>query len=187
MNPQDDESLFLAYGKGDVTAFTTLYARYNPSLYRYFLRQTDAKVSAEDLYQDVWQKVIRGAANYQPTAKFSTWLFTIAHNTLVDHYRQQGRANEVMDDKQNSLADDSESHAEQPVDALNIARIKGSLLFCLNKLPLHQRETFILKEEAGLSSKEVAHIVGGGVEAIKSRLRYAFKNLRTCLSHKLDR
>ena len=79
----------LDYRDGDVTAFDELYRRYRGSLYRYFLRQCYQASVAEELYQDVWMKLIKARENYQVKAKFSTWLFHLAHNHLIDFYRKQ--------------------------------------------------------------------------------------------------
>ena len=89
---ETDEALMLAYGSGDAGAFERLYARHKGPLYRYVLRSVKARGEAEELFQDIWMKVIEARARYQPKAKFTTWLYTVAHNRMVDHWRSRGLA-----------------------------------------------------------------------------------------------
>jgi RNA polymerase sigma-70 factor (ECF subfamily) len=86
-----DEGLMLAYRDGEGATFETLYARWRGPLYRYFLRQCGHAGQADELFQDVFMRVIGAAAGYEPTARFTTWLFRIAHNRLIDHWRKTGR------------------------------------------------------------------------------------------------
>ena len=84
-----DEALMLAYAGGDGDAFTELYERHRARLFHYLLGQLRDRPLAEELYQDVWQKVIGARAGWEPDAAFSTWLYRIAHNRLNDHWRAQ--------------------------------------------------------------------------------------------------
>ena len=81
---QTDASLMQLYASGDLRAFETLYNRHKGGLYRYFMRHIREPSAAEDLYQEIWNKVIIQAKHYKPSAKFTTWLYTLAHNKLVD-------------------------------------------------------------------------------------------------------
>src|SRR5688572_11572271 len=85
-----DEQLMLAYREGDAGAFETLYKRHRGALYRFVLRAVRQKASAEELYQEAWIRVIEARGRYTPQARFTTWLYTIAHNLLVDHWRKKG-------------------------------------------------------------------------------------------------
>ncbi|HNQ04975.1 MAG TPA: sigma-70 family RNA polymerase sigma factor [Thiobacillaceae bacterium] len=177
-----DEALMLAYRAGEVAAFTALYARWRARLYRYLAHQ--APDHAEELFQDVWLKVVRARGHYEVTAKFSTWLFRIAHNRLMDHFRARGRcvlecADQPMDDP----ADDPAAPDSQAPPAM-LARkeIARDILACLEALPAPQREAFLLAEEAGMSLAEIAQAAGVGRETAKSRLRYALDRLRRCLA-----
>src|SRR5271154_548459 len=88
---ESDEDLMLRFGRGDGAAFETLYRRHESRVFRYLHRNVRNEANANDLMQEVWFAVARGAANYQPTAKFTTWLFTIAHNRMVDMIRANQR------------------------------------------------------------------------------------------------
>jgi RNA polymerase sigma factor (sigma-70 family) len=112
-----DEELMLAYGTGDAAAFDALYARHKGGVYRYLLRQCRQPGVAAELFQDVWMNLIRARASYAPTAKFTTWLYRLAHNRMVDHFRASGHLTLVS-------ADD-EAH-EDAVIALPAARATES-------------------------------------------------------------
>jgi RNA polymerase sigma-70 factor (ECF subfamily) len=180
-----DEALMLAYRDGDGTAFEVLYGRWRGPLYRYFLRQCGHAGQADELFQDVFMRVIGATANYAPTARFSTWLFRIAHNRLVDHWRKMGR--EPVDPLPSGEdGDDCEPDLPAPDGAApdrqaERRELREALMAALNELPALQRETFLLAEEGGLTVEEIASIAGVGRETIKSRLRYATGKLRSKL------
>ena len=98
MVEDSDETLMLAYGKGDARAFEVLYERYRGSLYRNFQRHVGDTVTANDLYQDCWEKVIAARRRYNDRAPFRAWLFRIAHNLRVDHYRARKPAETLPQD-----------------------------------------------------------------------------------------
>src|SRR5512144_2460872 len=108
-----DETLMLAYAAGDAAAFDRLYARHRGGVYRYLLRHCGSAGTADDLFQDVWMNAIRARASYVPSAKFTTWLYRIAHNRLIDHWRASGQADFVT-----ASADDD----DDPLDAVSAAR-----------------------------------------------------------------
>jgi RNA polymerase sigma-70 factor (ECF subfamily) len=180
-----DEALMLAYRDGDGTAFEALYGRWRGPLYRYFLRQCGHAGQADELFQDVFMRVIGASASYEPTAKFTTWLFRIAHNRLVDHWRKTGR--EPVDPlPSNEDGDDCEFDPPGPEDAgperqAERRELAQALMAALNELPEVQREAFLFAEEGGLTLEEIASISGVGRETSKSRLRYATAKLRNKL------
>jgi len=173
-----DETLMLRYGAGDADAFTRLYARHKGPLYRYLLRQCGQPAVAEELFQDVWLKLIAARTGYTVQAKF-TWLYRLAHNRLIDHYRASARRLPT------SAAADCPEWAEapapaeaQPENQEDHRQQVQHLLRLLGELPEAQREAFLLKEEAGLSLEAIAQATGTGRETVKSRLRYALARLR---------
>src|SRR3989338_1153469 len=86
---QSDEELMLGYRNGDAAAFEVLYIRHKGALYRYLLRQCRVAVVAEELLQDVWLNLVRARERYEVKAKFTTYLFRLAPNRLIDYYRRQ--------------------------------------------------------------------------------------------------
>ena len=181
-----DEELMLAYGAGDAAAFDALYARHKGPVYRYLLRHCGNAASADELFQDVWTNVVRSRQGYAPSAKFTTWLYTLAHHRLVDHWRASGQVGFVS-------IDDDEGDARDIVDALPGRRVDEPearvqsreigrrLSEALASLPAVQRDAFLLQQEAGLSLAEIAALTGAGEETVKSRLRYATAKLRAAL------
>src|ERR687892_1691558 len=85
-----DEELMLAYRGGDAGAFEALHKRHRGAVYRFILRAVKQRSTAEELFQDAWMRVIEARERYAPQARFTTWLYTIAHNLLVDHWRRKG-------------------------------------------------------------------------------------------------
>ncbi len=170
----------LGYRDGDIGAFEILYSRHKGPLYRYLLRQCHSAALAEEFFQDVWMNLIRARARYEPRAKFSTYLYTLAHNRLVDFYRRQAHPNPVSyDDPSNEILEHVPGpHAEQPEQRADHRRGALRLLALIEQLPHPQREAFLLREEAGLSLEAIAQVTGVTVEAAKSRLRYAVAKLR---------
>src|SRR5512134_7696 len=112
-----DETLMQAYARGDAAAFDVLYARHKGGVFRYLLRHCGNGGTAEELFQDVWMSAIRARATYVPTAKFATWLYTLARHRLVDHWRSTGQASLVSADDEatrNAVAALPASDADGP-------------------------------------------------------------------------
>src|SRR5579863_611233 len=84
---ESDEELMARYGRGDAAAFESLYRRHEMRVWRYLERNVRNRATADELMQEVWFAVARDAARYEPSAKFTTWLFTIAHNRMIDSIR----------------------------------------------------------------------------------------------------
>ena len=183
-----DEQLMLSYGQGDVQAFTQLYLRHKKSLYRYFLRQCASVQVAEELYQEVWNKLIKARSQYQVSAKFTTWLYRIAHNELIDHYRRTGTQNKWLDgDNQDiEIAEFADHNNQSDAEKLEQAQQAKQLKVCLAQLPREQKEAFLLKHEAGFTLKEIAELVAETTENIKSRIRYAQAKLKQCIRYKME-
>jgi RNA polymerase sigma-70 factor (ECF subfamily) len=182
----NDETLMLAYAAGDAAAFDALYARHKGPVYRYLLRQCGNAGTAEELFQDVWMNAIRARASYVPSAKFTTWLYTLARHRLVDHWRARGQIGFVsLDDEDDDARSRVEaipgSRVDEPATRAESAEIGRRIKEALTSLPAVQREAFLLQQEAGLSLAEIAEVTGAGEETVKSRLRYASAKLRAAL------
>ena len=179
MEEGTDEQLMLAYRGGDAAAFDVLYRKHRGGLFRYVARIVRERRLAEELFQEVWLRVIEARARYAPQAKFSTWLYAIAHNRLIDHFRASGlRSVEIMVDE---LPDPPAPAGEQPERKAQAREQGARLIAALEAMPPAQREAFLLHEEAGLSVPEIAQVTATSEEAAKSRLRYAVAKLREAL------
>lgn len=178
--PDDsDEALMLAYRDGDAGAFDVLYARHRGGTYRYLLRQCRNAGLAEEMFQDVWMNLIRARAAYTVQARFTTYLYRIAHNRLMDHFRRHDSDAVSLDDDNAVPMDEpvAPRSADPAVSAESRAQA-AQLLVLLNKLPDEQREAFVLQQEGGMSVEEIAEATGVNRETAKSRLRYALAKLR---------
>lgn len=175
-----DEELMLLYRDGNAGAFDALYARHKGGVFRYLLRQCRDAATAEELFQDVWMNLIRARAGYTVQAKFTTYLYHLAHNRLIDHYRSNGKVTVVsIDDEIGEEIAELPDERDQPADiALDTRRQAGRLLDLIAALPEVQREAFLLQQEAGMSVEEIAQATGVNRETAKSRLRYAMARLR---------
>jgi len=177
-----DEELMLAYATGDAAAFESLYLKHKGAVYRYMLKLCRNEAVAEELYQEVWMKLIKARENYQVKAKFTTYLYKLAHNQFIDHYRKQ---NVRIVEDQSIEVDDVEPgqlSANNPEKQTQTSQAINKLSELLDALPNEQREVFLLREEAGMSMPEIAETLSINTEAAKSRLRYAINKLRAGLS-----
>ena len=175
-----DETLMLAYAAGDAAAFEQLYARHRGKLYRYLQRQLRDSALADELFQDVWQRVISARAGWAPDAGFATWLYTIAHHRLGDHWRSlkhRPSAPADADERMARVAD-----PDTPERVLSEFEHRRQLQLALDDLPEEQREVLLLRLEQELTLEEIGDVTGVGRETVKSRLRYAMDKLRARLS-----
>ena len=176
-----DEELMLRYGRGDARAFELLYRRHRLPLYRFLLRQLGNVESAEELFQDLWMRVVNSRGRYQARAKFTSWVYAIAHNRLMDFYRANGRASFLSHEESESVLEDLPAAEIAPDLRLDRKRAVKRLLAALGELPDAQREAFLLQQESDMSIDEIAAATGVGAETVKSRLRYAVAKLRASL------
>ena len=177
-----DEALMLSYARGAAAAFDMLYARHRGGVYRYVLRHCGNADVADEIFQDVWMNVIRTRSTYAATSRFSAWLYTLAHNRLVDHWRAAGHANTVSIDGDEQVSDAvtalPAARADEPDERAEQRDVAAKLRMALARIPPLQRDALLLQQESGLSLLEIATLTGVGVETVKSRLRYAVAKLR---------
>src|SRR5580698_3623381 len=181
---ETDEGLLRRCVLGDCDAFATLYRRHELRVWRYLERNVRNRAIADELMQEVWFAVARDATRYEPSARFTTWLFTIAHNRMIDSIRAN-RAHASLDE----LGYDAEAVVRQLTADPNagpleeaVARDQARALNnAVEKLPGEQREAFLLQVEGDLSVEEIASITDSSFETTKSRLRYARTKLRELL------
>jgi len=157
-----DEQLMLAYREGDAGAFDELYKRHKGALFRLVLRSVRDRATAEELYQEIWMRAIEARSRYEAQAKFTTWLYTIAHNRLVDHWRKRGLALVSLDGEEPGAAEPPAGAGYEPQRILEAKQSHARFARALESLPAAQREAFLLHEEAGMNVAEIARATGAG-------------------------
>jgi RNA polymerase sigma-70 factor, ECF subfamily len=181
-----DEQLMLAYRDGDAGAFDALYRRHKGGVYRYMLRQCRDRAVVDELFQDVWMNLIRAREGYTVQARFTTYIYTLAHNRLIDHYRKAGGAALVSfddDDEDTPVINEPvAAPRDEPERHLEVKQQAAQLLRLLDDLPAAQREAFIMQYEGGMTVEEIATAAGVNRETAKSRLRYALSKIRQGLA-----
>jgi RNA polymerase sigma-70 factor (ECF subfamily) len=181
MEEQADAQLMLRYAAGDARAFEELYERNRRALWRFIRRLVGDAAATDDVFQECWSRVIGSRERYRPKARFGTWLYRIAYNCCMDHWRRSGRrtAHETMDDDAIDAAADSQ--VSNPHEIAVASEKSARLNTALVRLPEEQRLAFLLYVEGGLSVAEIAQQTGTGAETAKSRLRYAVAHLKEML------
>ena len=186
---ESDEAAMQRFAAGDANAFERLYERHGLRVWRYLLRHVRDASLADDLLQDVWFAVARQAQQYRPTARFTTWVFTMAHHRMVDHWRT-AKAHLSLDAGNDAMTGDgAQSLAETlaadsgfgPLRQALSQELADALIDAISQLPTEQRAAFLLQAEAGMSVQEIALTTGVAFETARSRLRYARQSLRRML------
>ncbi len=175
----------LSYQDGAAAAFDVLYARHKGGLYRYVFRQLNQREDiANEIFQDIWMKLIKARSNYQATAKFTTWLYRMAHNRLVDYWRSEKPLK--LQVEYDAIDGNSSEYIAEHVDfnpqhSLQKNQIRQHIKRAIAELPEEQRSAILLKEDGMLSLAEIADVTGVNRETVKSRLRYGMKRLQGVL------
>ncbi|WP_215731455.1 MULTISPECIES: RNA polymerase sigma factor [unclassified Pseudomonas] len=179
-----DETLLARYREGDGAAFEILYARHRQSLYRFLLGLSGKAELADEVFQETWLSLIRSASQPQGRAIFRTWLFQIARNRLIDHWRKHGARQPLHDsyDEQTHAVSDE---AADPEQLLSLSRDSQRLETALQSLPADQREVFLLRAHGDLDLAQIASLTETPLETVKSRLRYAQHKLRRLLAEEV--
>ena len=187
LSAETDENLMMRFGRGDAAAFDALYRRHEAKVFRYLFRCVRDQASANDLMQEVWFAVARSAQRYEPTAKFTTWLFTLAHNRMIDLIRKSRPMQSLDADVDGDAADGGlvdriagDPRLEPQADAQTRDEAQA-LMSAVARLPTEQRTAFLLQAEGDLSLEDIAAATGASFETVKSRLRYARAKLRQLL------
>jgi RNA polymerase sigma-70 factor (ECF subfamily) len=176
-----DAQLMLRYAAGDARAFDELYAAHRHGLWRFIRRSVLNAAATDDVFQECWSRVVAHRENYRPEARFATWLYRIAHNCCMDHWRKSGRraTRETADDEAVAAAADEANPG--PLGAALEGEAGARLAAAIEGLPEDQRVAFLLYVEGGLSVAEIGETTGVNPETAKSRLRYAVARLKQAL------
>lgn len=180
MDPPDERELLLRHRDGDPSAFPKLVARYRAPVYSYLVRCGVRESDRDDVFQDIFIKIHRAAAQFQSERPLHPWLFTIVANTVRTHYRKR-RVSEIV------FMQSSQREPRDPApdgERLAVARQTATWLEEeIRKLPLMQREVLLLACIENLAQKDIAAALELPINTVKTHLRRA----RLALVRKLAR
>jgi len=191
---ESDETLLKAFRAGDARAFERLVARHEKPVWCYVRRFVKDPATAEDLLQEVFLRVIRSGegaeAEWRGSAKFSTWLYTVARNLCIDQSRRAShRETTSLDGTDKGDPDHDVTLHERvaaparPADALvGDRQARERIDRAIDALPTDQREVFLMREVMEMPFADIAAAVGASEPTVKSRMRYALEKLRTALA-----
>jgi RNA polymerase sigma-70 factor, ECF subfamily len=189
IDDQADEDLMVLYQRGEVRAFEILLVRHRKPLYNFILRYLGDKETAEDLLQEAFMRVIRGAEAYKRQAKFTTWLYTIARNLCVDQTRRRKHRKHASLDAPLDAGEESGSlldvipSKEMSSDRKSVNKqLHETMQRAIAGLSEEQREVFLMREFLDMPFKQIADVVGVPENTVKSRMRYALERLQEALS-----
>jgi RNA polymerase sigma-70 factor (ECF subfamily) len=174
-----DERLMVLVQQGDPQAFDELYHRYSTRLLRYFYRMLGGdELKAQDFLQESFLKILNNPDYYDSSRKFSTWIYTIAHNLCKNEYRRMS-VRKVLEngDQLDNLPIISNEEIISPTENLDKKNFLNQLMGELNKLELSHKNTFLLRFQENLTIKEIAELMDCKEGTVKSRLFYITKKL----------
>lgn len=177
-----DEELALLYVKGDNRAFDELLARNQSKLFTYIMFVVRDQETANDIFQDTFVKVIMKLqeGKYTDSGKFSFWVTRIAHNVIMDWYRQTKNEHIIEMSEDNDLTNLKNASVMDACreDEIVNEQVMSDVRRMMNALPAPQREVVYMRFYQGLSFKEIAEVTGVSINTSLGRMRYAILNLR---------
>ncbi len=181
LNQMTDDMLVSLYSNGNNKAFNILLTRYQDKLYSYINFIVRNRELADDIFQDTFVKAIvtlqKGC--YTSTGKFGAWLNRIAHNLIIDHFRQNSNNNTISNDAQEYDILNDASLAEINIeDSIINEQTLADVRRLIDALPDNQREVVFMRYYQDLSFKEIADITGVSINTALGRMRYALINIR---------
>ena len=187
LNRQTDEKLVTAYADGNNEAFDVILRRYQDRIFTYTVNIVKNKDIADDIFQETFVKAITTIrqGRYTDSGKFSAWLMRIAHNLIIDYFRQEKSENTVSADQEEvnvlNRRDLSEENVE---DILVTSQIHTDVRRIMESLPESQREVLEMRFYRNMSFKEIAEATGVSINTALGRMRYAVLNMRRIASEK---
>lgn len=187
LNRQTDEKLVTAYADGNNEAFDVIFRRYQDRIFTYIVNIVKNKDIADDIFQETFVKAITTIrqGRYTDSGKFSAWLMRIAHNLIIDYFRQEKSENTVSADQEEvnvlNRRDLSEENVE---DILVTSQIHTDVRRIMESLPESQREVLEMRFYRNMSFKEIAEATGVSINTALGRMRYAVLNMRRIASEK---
>ena len=190
----DDDALFVTRAQsGDLRAYDELVIRHRGRIFAMVRNMIHNEADAWDLSQDVFVKAWQALPRFEAKARFSTWLFRIAHNVVYDWTRKRkidsaGEFNDEIFDRDliDPLASTAPSGAEAPDTSMVHGELRVKIQAALCRLSPEHRESVVLKDVQGLSYKEIADAMGCSIGTVMSRLFYARQKLQALLKDEYE-
>lgn len=176
-----DEVLVKLYAEGNNNAFNVLLERYQEKLFSYILFVVRNQDAADDIFQDTFMKAIVTIqqGRYVENGKFQAWLTRIAHNLIIDYFRQNKNENCVSnDDVEYDLFNDMKLSEANVETKMVHEQVLDDVKMLIEHLPKNQKEVVFMRYYQGLSFKEIAEVTGVSINTALGRMRYALLNLR---------
>ena len=176
-----DEELVHLYVNGENEAFDILLNRYKNKVYSYIFFTVKDRGLTEDIFQDTFVKAIitLKQGRYTENGKFPAWIIRIAHNLIIDHFRQEKNENTVSNDQQNVDLLNNINYCDSTVEEWMIKeQISADIRKLVDVLPDNQREVVVMRYYKNLSFKEIADLTGVSINTALGRMRYAIMNMR---------
>jgi len=195
LTPHDDPDvqLMLRFQKGDMGAFQQLFHKHSPAVVNFAFRFVGSQARAEEIAQEVFLQVYRWQHRYEPKAKFSTWLFKIAHNHCLNEVRkgEYRVALESFDLPNDFEGEERERNLPDPTlakgeDILAAKEAADRIQQILQRIPESQRMALLLSRMEGMSYQEVAEVLGSTEKAVKSLVFRATQSLKEGLRDIID-
>lgn len=187
LNRQTDEMLVTAYANGDNKAFDTLLRRHQSRVFSYILNIVKNKDVADDIFQEAFVKAIMTIkqGRYVDAGKFSAWITRIAHNLIIDFFRQGKSENTISADQEDSDMLNRKDLSEENIEDLMItSQINTDVRRIMESLPELQREVLDMRFYRNMSFKEIAEATGVSINTALGRMRYAVLNMRRIAAEK---
>ena len=182
-----DEQLVKAYAEGSNSAFDQLLKRHQNRIFNYILRIIKNEDIANDIFQETFVKAINTIrqGRYTENGKFPAWISRIAHNLIIDYYRQEKAENLQSSDLTDVNILNRKELCEQTIEDIIISdQIREDVKYLIQELPDLQREVLEMRYYKNLSFKEIAEITGVSINTALGRMRYAILNLRRLAQEK---
>ncbi len=176
-----DDQLVAAYANGNNEAFDTLLNRHKDRVFSYILHIVKDREQAEDIFQETFVKAIMTIkqGRYTDSGKFSAWISRIAHNLIIDFYRQEKAENTVSTDSDVTDMLNRRDLAEENIeDRLVSEQIQEDVRRIIDALPESQREVLMMRYYRDMSFKEIAEATNVSINTALGRMRYAILNMR---------
>jgi RNA polymerase sigma-70 factor (ECF subfamily) len=176
-----DHDLMLAVRDGDLDKLGHLFEKHHKRLYNFYLRQLGDGLLSEDMVQEVFYRMLKYRHTYRGDGKFTTWMYAIAHNVRIDHFRRTKNRQDFTD-----VVDTLVSTQPNPEELSDRSSRHEALHRALERLSDDKREVLTMSRFQNLKYEEIAQVLGCPVNTVKARVFRAIKDLKTFFNEQID-